>query len=51
MYPKFPEVVGQDDAANALWISVNEVCSRPENCFHADHKKIILNMLGLEPRF
>ena len=51
MYPKFPEVVGQDDAANALWIRLDEVCSRDENLFHADHKKIILNMLGLEPRF
>jgi len=51
MYPRLPEVVGQDDAASATWLKLTEVCSSAENLFHADHKKIILNMLGLEPRF
>lgn len=51
MYPKFPEVVGQDDAARATWLKLTDVCSSDESYFHADHKKIILNMLGLEPRF
>lgn len=51
MVPQLPKVVGQDDAADAVWVRLNEVCGYPENRFHADHKKIILNMLGLEPRF
>ena len=51
MVPQLPKVVGQDDAADAVWLRLNEVCEYPENRFHADHKKIILNMLGLEPRF
>lgn len=51
MYPRLPEVVGQDDAESATWLKLSEVCSSAENRFHADHKKIILNMLGLEPRF
>lgn len=50
-YPRFPEVVGQDDAARATWLKLADVCSSDEHLFHADHKKIILNMLGLEPRF
>jgi ADP-ribose pyrophosphatase YjhB (NUDIX family) len=51
MYPKLPEVVGQDDAARAIWLKLSDVCRSDESCFHADHKKIILNMLGLEPSF
>lgn len=50
-YPRLPEVVGQDDAASATWLKLSYVCNADENRFHADHKKIILNMLGLEPRF
>ncbi len=51
MVPQLPKVVGKDDAAAAVWLRLTEVCGYPENRFHADHKKIILNMLGLEPRF
>ena len=51
MHPVLPHVEGKDDAKAAVWIPLSEVCAKPENSFHADHKKIILNMLGLEPRF
>ena len=34
-----------DDAVKAVWLSKEECENLPAHCFHADHKKIICNLL------
>lgn len=51
MVRSFPAVKGADDALDATWVPLNTVKHIPNHCFHADHKKIILKMLNLEPAY
>lgn len=51
MMRKFPEVKGADDALDAEWIPIWQLRIKQNKDFHADHKKIVLKMLGLEPNY
>lgn len=51
MERSFPVVKGADDALDAMWVPLNTLKLIPNLSFHADHKKIILKMLNLEPAY